>query len=104
LQIDNDSVATFLNNQLGHYALPQIIRKTPWLPITLFSSSHLGMSGVSGDDRSQGIVSTAEGVLRNLRGCHGLTCGVRSKNAASFLSPRGRRHEREEMLRLYQPS
>jgi hypothetical protein len=26
-QIDNDSVATFLNNQLRHYFLPQIVRK-----------------------------------------------------------------------------
>ena len=48
------------------------------------------MSGVSSDDRSQGIVSAAEGVLRNVCDCHCLTRGVRSKKRRTvFFHPAG---------------
>src|SRR6266487_6670189 len=49
------------------------------MPITRVGGYHLCMSGASRDDRSQGIVSAAEGVPRNVCGCHCLTRGVRSK-------------------------
>jgi len=53
----------------------------PCLPITFFDNFNLGMSRVGRRNRFKSIVSTAEGVLWNMRRSHRLACGTRSKTS-----------------------
>ena len=49
------------------------------MPIEFFGNLNFGISRFSRCDDLEGIVSGAEGVLGNMRGCHRLACRTRSK-------------------------
>lgn len=62
-------------------SLPQVFWKTPRLPIEFFGNFNLGKSRISCCNGFKGIVSSAEGVLGDMRGRHRLACRARSKTS-----------------------
>ena len=51
------------------------------LPISFFGNVSLGVLRVSRHDCFKSIVSSTEGVLGNMCGCHRLACGTRSQTS-----------------------
>lgn len=83
---DENSAGALLNDYPCQKFLPQRFWKLSRLPITLPGNCSLGINRAGCRDGFEGIVSTAVGVLGDVRSRHRLTGGTRSKTGRTILS------------------